>query len=130
VCLKCGDLRDVHPQGLDTLELPRSKRFGYRIVNREVLFQGYCSDCGRPGTLPAAGSEAEGRRNTRPAWLTNAPSNALARPLMPRARSHPCMMEQLGTPPSVTCKPVSSSPRVLWHHPEIEPGRAPCHGPI
>jgi Fur family ferric uptake transcriptional regulator len=48
VCLKCGDLRDVHPQGLDTLELPRSKRFGYRIVNREVLFQGYCSDCGGP----------------------------------------------------------------------------------
>lgn len=48
VCLKCGDLRDVHPQGLDALELPRPQRFGYRIVNREVLFQGYCSDCGRP----------------------------------------------------------------------------------
>jgi Fur family ferric uptake transcriptional regulator len=48
VCLKCGGLRDVHPQGLDALELPRSQRFGYRIVNREVLFQGYCSDCGRP----------------------------------------------------------------------------------
>jgi len=48
VCLKCGDLRDVHPHGLDTLELPRSNRFGYRIVNRVVLFQGYCSDCGGP----------------------------------------------------------------------------------
>jgi len=48
VCLNCGDLRDVHPQGLDALELPRSQRFGYRIVNREVLFQGYCSDCGGP----------------------------------------------------------------------------------
>ena len=48
VCLKCGDLRDVHPRGLDALELPRSQRFGYRIVNREVLFQGYCSDCGGP----------------------------------------------------------------------------------
>jgi Fur family transcriptional regulator, stress-responsive regulator len=48
VCLKCGALRDVHPQGLDALELPRSQRFGYRIVNREVLFQGYCSDCGQP----------------------------------------------------------------------------------
>jgi Fur family transcriptional regulator, stress-responsive regulator len=48
VCLKCGDLRDVHPQGLDALELARSQRFGYRIVNREVLFQGYCSDCGGP----------------------------------------------------------------------------------
>jgi Fe2+ or Zn2+ uptake regulation protein len=48
VCLKCGNLRDVHPQGLAALELPRSQRFGYRIVNREVLFQGYCSDCGGP----------------------------------------------------------------------------------
>jgi Fur family ferric uptake transcriptional regulator len=48
VCLNCGDLRDVHPRGLDALELPRSQRFGYRIVNREVLFQGYCSDCGGP----------------------------------------------------------------------------------
>jgi Fe2+ or Zn2+ uptake regulation protein len=48
VCLKCGDLRDVHPHGLDALELARSQRFGYRLVNREVLFQGYCSDCGGP----------------------------------------------------------------------------------
>jgi Fe2+ or Zn2+ uptake regulation protein len=48
VCLKCGDLRDVHPHGLDALVLPRSERFGYRIVNQEVLFQGYCSKCGRP----------------------------------------------------------------------------------
>jgi Fur family ferric uptake transcriptional regulator len=46
VCLKCGDLRDVHPQGMGALELPRSQRFGYRIVNREVLFQGYCGKCG------------------------------------------------------------------------------------
>ena len=48
VCLKCGDLRDVHPQGLDALELSRSQRSGYRIVNRVVLFQGYCGDCGQP----------------------------------------------------------------------------------
>jgi Fur family ferric uptake transcriptional regulator len=48
VCLSCGDLRDVHPHGLDALELPRSQRFGYRIVNQEVLFQGYCSNCGGP----------------------------------------------------------------------------------
>lgn len=48
VCLNCGELRDVHPQGMDTLELPRAQRFGYRIVNREVLFQGYCRDCGEP----------------------------------------------------------------------------------
>ncbi len=48
VCLVCGDLRDVHPEGLEALELPRSEHFGFRVVNREVLFQGYCSNCGRP----------------------------------------------------------------------------------
>jgi Fe2+ or Zn2+ uptake regulation protein len=48
VCLKCGDVRDVHPQGMAALELPRSQRFGFRIVNREVVFQGYCSGCGGP----------------------------------------------------------------------------------
>jgi Fur family ferric uptake transcriptional regulator len=48
VCLKCGEVRDVHPQGMGALELPQAERFGYRIVNREVLFQGYCSNCGRP----------------------------------------------------------------------------------
>jgi Fur family ferric uptake transcriptional regulator len=46
VCRKCGDLRDVHPQGLEALELPHLQRFGYRILNREVGFQGYCIDCG------------------------------------------------------------------------------------
>ncbi len=45
VCLRCGELRDVHPRGLDAVELPSSERFGYRVVNREVLFRGYCSDC-------------------------------------------------------------------------------------
>ena len=48
VCLNCGELRDVHPRGLDALELPRAQRFGYRIVNQEVLFQGYCQECGGP----------------------------------------------------------------------------------
>jgi Fur family ferric uptake transcriptional regulator len=48
VCLNCGELRDVHPEGLDALALPRSQLFGYRIVNREVLFHGYCRDCGGP----------------------------------------------------------------------------------
>ncbi len=38
VGLKCGDLRDVHPQGLDALELPWSDLFGNRIIHREPLF--------------------------------------------------------------------------------------------
>jgi Fur family transcriptional regulator, stress-responsive regulator len=45
VCLICGDLRDVHPSGLDTLELAASERFGYRVIGQEVVFQGYCREC-------------------------------------------------------------------------------------
>jgi Fur family ferric uptake transcriptional regulator len=45
VCLRCGRLHDVYPTGVAGLQLPRSQRFGYRIVNHEILFQGYCPDC-------------------------------------------------------------------------------------
>jgi Fur family ferric uptake transcriptional regulator len=45
VCLRCGELRDVYPAGEDSIALPRSQRFGYRLVSREVLFQGYCPRC-------------------------------------------------------------------------------------
>src|SRR5262249_2413808 len=45
VCLACGELHDVYPAGEDTMELPRSQRFGYQLVSREVLFQGYCPRC-------------------------------------------------------------------------------------
>ena len=31
--------------GEENLRLPRGRRFGYRIVNRESLFQGYCPRC-------------------------------------------------------------------------------------
>jgi Fur family transcriptional regulator, stress-responsive regulator len=45
VCLRCGELRDVYPVGEGRIELPRSQRFGYELVSREVLFQGYCPRC-------------------------------------------------------------------------------------
>ena len=45
VCLKCGELRDVYPTGEDSIALPRSQRFGYQLVSREVLFKGYCPRC-------------------------------------------------------------------------------------
>ena len=40
-----GELHDVYPVGEENLRLPRGRRFGYRIVNRESLFQGYCPRC-------------------------------------------------------------------------------------
>jgi Fe2+ or Zn2+ uptake regulation protein len=45
VCLKCGDLHDVYPAGEESVALPRDQRFGYQLVNREILFQGYCPRC-------------------------------------------------------------------------------------
>lgn len=48
VCLTCGQLHDVYPVGEDSLQLPRSQQHGYRIINREILFRGYCSSCSEP----------------------------------------------------------------------------------
>jgi Fur family ferric uptake transcriptional regulator len=48
VCLRCGRLHDVYPVGEDGLRLPRSQRFGYRIIDQEIVFQGYCPTCGGP----------------------------------------------------------------------------------
>lgn len=46
VCLQCSELHDVIPVGEEALQLPRTQRFGYKIVNTEILFQGYCERCG------------------------------------------------------------------------------------
>lgn len=45
VCLQCGALHDVFPLGEGQIRLPRSQRFGHRIINHEILFQGYCARC-------------------------------------------------------------------------------------
>ena len=44
-CLGCGELRDVHPAGEEHVLLPTGQRFGYRILSREIVFQGYCPGC-------------------------------------------------------------------------------------
>lgn len=48
VCLRCGELRDVYMPSEERVDLPRSQRYGYRLVNREILFQGYCPNCASP----------------------------------------------------------------------------------
>lgn len=45
VCLKCGDLHDVYPAGEESIVLPGDQRFGYQVVNQDILFQGYCPRC-------------------------------------------------------------------------------------
>ena len=47
VCVRCGDLRDVVPQGQEGLTLPRDRRFGYRLLDVEVVFRGLCPSCAR-----------------------------------------------------------------------------------
>jgi Fur family transcriptional regulator, stress-responsive regulator len=43
VCLACGTIHDVFARG--RVELPRSQRFGHRVVAQETVFKGYCPDC-------------------------------------------------------------------------------------
>ncbi|GAC1341497.1 MAG: Fur family transcriptional regulator [Candidatus Dormibacteria bacterium] len=46
VCTRCGALRDVVPAGQEQLKLPESQRYGYRLVDIEVVFRGVCPACG------------------------------------------------------------------------------------
>lgn len=43
VCVSCGDLRDVHPDG--ELTLARAERHGFTLRGVEVCFQGVCPRC-------------------------------------------------------------------------------------
>ncbi|MEO8899215.1 MAG: transcriptional repressor [Candidatus Dormibacter sp.] len=45
VCVRCGDLRDVVPSGQDGLHLAVNQRYGYRILNVDVVFRGVCAAC-------------------------------------------------------------------------------------
>ncbi len=43
ICVGCGVVHDVYPHG--RLRLPKSQRFGHRIVAEETVFRGYCPRC-------------------------------------------------------------------------------------
>ena len=45
VCVTCGALRDVVPDGQEELRLPDSQRHGYRILGVDVVFRGVCASC-------------------------------------------------------------------------------------
>jgi Fur family ferric uptake transcriptional regulator len=45
VCTQCGALRDVIPVGQDKLSLPHKQRYGYRLVDIDVVFRGVCPAC-------------------------------------------------------------------------------------
>ena len=47
VCVRCGTLRDVIPEGQEELRLPNRQRHGFQILGVDVYFRGLCPACGR-----------------------------------------------------------------------------------
>jgi Fur family ferric uptake transcriptional regulator len=45
VCLGCGDLRDVSPTGEQSLDVPAAQLHGYRLVDVDIVFRGFCPAC-------------------------------------------------------------------------------------
>jgi Fur family transcriptional regulator, stress-responsive regulator len=51
-CVGCGALRDVNPDGTDTLELSDTEKHGFELLDVDIVFRGLCPDCRT--TAPAA----------------------------------------------------------------------------
>lgn len=45
VCDRCGELYDVHPNGVDGLALTPSERHGFALDQVEITFHGRCRNC-------------------------------------------------------------------------------------
>ncbi|HWB71595.1 MAG TPA: Fur family transcriptional regulator [Egibacteraceae bacterium] len=45
VCVGCGQLRDVHPVGHESLRLPPAQRHGFELVDVAIVFRGRCPAC-------------------------------------------------------------------------------------
>lgn len=58
LCVGCGELRDVIPQGDHELRLPKGQRHGFRVLDVDVVFRGLCPVCDQDaGQLSGAGSD-------------------------------------------------------------------------
>jgi Fe2+ or Zn2+ uptake regulation protein len=67
VCLRCNQLFDLHDPDLDDLDLPDTRRLGFRVADYTIQFKGICSDCrGKPSRthsrMKSGASKADGRR--------------------------------------------------------------------
>jgi Fe2+ or Zn2+ uptake regulation protein len=45
MCTRCGELKDVVPEGLEALNLSVAELHGYRLVGVDITFRGLCADC-------------------------------------------------------------------------------------
>jgi Fur family transcriptional regulator, stress-responsive regulator len=48
VCEQCGLIRDIHPSGADSLQLPKAERHGFKLTGVDVVFRGICAGCASP----------------------------------------------------------------------------------
>lgn len=51
VCVSCGALRDVYPDGVDTLRLPPAETHGFALGEVGIVFRGLCPACQAAGAL-------------------------------------------------------------------------------
>jgi Fur family transcriptional regulator, stress-responsive regulator len=47
-CERCGTIRDVHPEGQQSLRLPRSERYDFALTGVDIVFRGLCPRCRSP----------------------------------------------------------------------------------
>jgi Fur family transcriptional regulator, stress-responsive regulator len=59
VCVRCGELRDVQPQGEDALRLSGQQRHGYQVLDVDIVFRGVCERCQAEGVAVPASIPAE-----------------------------------------------------------------------
>ncbi|HXA32347.1 MAG TPA: transcriptional repressor [Acidimicrobiales bacterium] len=45
MCTRCGELKDVVPEGLEALNLSVAELHGYRLIGVDITFRGLCADC-------------------------------------------------------------------------------------
>jgi Fur family ferric uptake transcriptional regulator len=45
VCVLCGTIRDVYPDGEMHLRLPPRQKHGFKLSDIQVVFRGLCRDC-------------------------------------------------------------------------------------
>ena len=49
ICTRCGELKDVVPEGLAALDLSAAELHGYQLVGIDITFRGLCAACSRAG---------------------------------------------------------------------------------
>lgn len=49
ICVYCGSLRDVTPDGVGALGIPSHQQHGFRLLDPDIFFRGICPQCVETG---------------------------------------------------------------------------------